>query len=100
MGILSNFTVQLIFFSLQKADEKYEEVDEREKMPHYEQKKWEEEQMSSATYRFGAKDASTRKRDDYDLVIGEQIEFIQALQLAGTKGIKKVREYVSTPAPA
>ncbi|KAJ1521071.1 hypothetical protein ONE63_002777 [Megalurothrips usitatus] len=66
-----------------KEDDKYEEIDEREKQPNYEQKKWEEEQMHSAIYRFGAK--GVKKEEDYDYVFDEQIEFIQALQIPGTK---------------
>lgn len=72
-----------------KTTEKYEEIDEREKVPNYEQRKWEEEQMSSAVFRFGAKDAKERrdkdKRKDYDLVLDDQIEFIQALRMPGEK---------------
>uniref|UniRef100_A0A0A9WZW3 RNA helicase n=4 Tax=Lygus hesperus TaxID=30085 RepID=A0A0A9WZW3_LYGHE len=62
----------------------YEEVDEREKKPNYEQKKWEEEQMSSAVFHFGAKQ---REQQDveYDLVLDSQIDFIQALSMPGTK---------------
>lgn len=66
-----------------KDDDKYEEVDEKEKQPHYEQKKWEEEQMHSAMYRFGAKEGV--KKEDYDYVFDEQIEFVQALQMPGTE---------------
>ncbi|KAK3922630.1 Pre-mRNA-splicing factor ATP-dependent RNA helicase DHX16 [Frankliniella fusca] len=66
-----------------KGDDKYEEVDEREKQPHSEQKKWEEEQMHSASWRVGAK--SGVKKEDYDYVFDEQIEFIQALRMPGDK---------------
>ncbi|XP_068084954.1 pre-mRNA-splicing factor ATP-dependent RNA helicase DHX16 [Anabrus simplex] len=80
-----------------KTDEKYEEVDERERMPHYEQRKWEEEQMSSAVFRFGARDAKQKRDDDkeYDLVLDDQIEFIQALTLPGSKGEKDTEEEVT-----
>lgn len=37
----------------------YVEVDERELQPNSEQKKWEAEQLASAVFRFGAKDAKT-----------------------------------------
>lgn len=67
--------------------EEYKEVDEREKMPHYEQRKWEEEQMSSATFRFGAK--KKEAQEEYDLIIDNQIEFIQALSLPGKKPPKE-----------
>lgn len=72
-----------------KSHEKYEEIDEREKVPHYEQRKWEEEQMSSAVFKFGARDAKERKYKEelkeYDLVLDDQIEFIQALQMPGDR---------------
>ncbi|KAF2902571.1 hypothetical protein ILUMI_03619 [Ignelater luminosus] len=63
-----------------KAD--YVEVDELEKVPHSEQKKWEQEQMASAQFSFGAK---TSKTDEYELLLDDQIEFIQALHLPGDK---------------
>lgn len=59
----------------------YIEVDELEKVPHSEQKKWEKEQMASAVFSFGAKDKATK--DEYDLLLEDQIEFIQALQMPG-----------------
>lgn len=61
-------------------------MDEREKKPNYEQKKWEEEQMSSAVFHFGAKQRNEKEEArEYDLVLESQIEFIQALSLPGTK---------------
>ncbi|XP_065220095.1 pre-mRNA-splicing factor ATP-dependent RNA helicase DHX16 [Planococcus citri] len=78
----------------QKETKDYEE-DEREKMPHYEQKKWEEEQMSSARFRFGAKN----KKDgqpDYELIIDEhleilggKVEFEQLTKITGSEEEKK-----------
>ncbi|GBP12389.1 Pre-mRNA-splicing factor ATP-dependent RNA helicase DHX16 [Eumeta japonica] len=61
----------------------YIEVDENEKLPHSEQRKWEQEQIKSAFFKFGAKDA--KAQDEYDLLIDEQIDFIQAIQLEGNK---------------
>lgn len=58
----------------------YVEVDELEKVPHSEQKKWEQEQMASAQFSFGSK---TSKTDEYELLLEDQIEFIQALHLPG-----------------
>lgn len=55
------------------------------KKPNYEQKKWEEEQMSSAMFHFGAKQKDSDKQEEYDLLLDGQIEFIQALSLPGTK---------------
>lgn len=66
--------------------EEYYEVDEREKQPNSEQKKWEAEQLASALFKFGAKDA---KNEEYELLLEDQIEFIQALTLEGTKADKK-----------
>lgn len=60
-----------------KGPEKYEEVDEKEKIPHYEQRKWEDEQMSSAIFRVGAKDRE--HQEQYELLLDNQIDFIQAL---------------------
>lgn len=62
-------------------------MDEREKQPNSEQKKWEAEQLASAMFKFGAKDAS--KNEDYELLLEDQIEFVQALTLEGTKKDKK-----------
>lgn len=64
--------------------EDYYEVDEREKLPNSEQKKWESEQLASAMYRFGAKD-SKKQQEEYELLLEDQIEFIQAITLDGTK---------------
>lgn len=69
----------------------YEEVDDREKKPNYEQKKWEEEQMSSAVFHFGAK-RKEQQDVEYDLVLDSQIDFIQALSMPGTK--EKVRDTI------
>ncbi|XP_053677739.1 pre-mRNA-splicing factor ATP-dependent RNA helicase DHX16 [Anopheles nili] len=67
--------------------QEYVEVDEREKMPHSEQKKWEAEQLASAVYKFGSKDAKQKasQQEEYELLLDEQIDFIQALQMGGTK---------------
>lgn len=59
----------------------YIEVDDLEKVPQSEQKKWEKEQMDSARFSFGAKDKATK--DEYDLLLEDQIDFIQALQMPG-----------------
>uniref|UniRef100_A0A182Q239 RNA helicase n=1 Tax=Anopheles farauti TaxID=69004 RepID=A0A182Q239_9DIPT len=65
--------------------EAYVEVDERERMPHSEQKKWEAERLASATYQFGAKDAKKVQQEEYDLVLEEQINFVEVLKMDGTK---------------
>ena len=76
-----------------QAQDKYEEFDEKEKVPHYEQRKWEEEQMSSAVFHFGSKDKKQKAElqeqiKEYELVLDDQIEFIQSLQMPGTKKSK------------
>lgn len=90
-----NESVQITPYSLfQGQVEKYVEVDEREKAPHYEQRKWEEEQMSSAVFRFGARDKEEKNRDkgqEYELVLDDEIEFIQALRMPGSKTDQEVR---------
>ncbi|KAF9809508.1 hypothetical protein SFRURICE_020805 [Spodoptera frugiperda] len=72
------------------AKGEYVEVDEREKVPHSEQQKWEQEQIKSAFFKFGAKDA--KAQDEYELLLDEQIDFIQALQLEGNKEKKETEE--------
>uniref|UniRef100_A0A1B6C691 RNA helicase n=1 Tax=Clastoptera arizonana TaxID=38151 RepID=A0A1B6C691_9HEMI len=72
------------------SKDQYEEVDEREKMPHFEQRKWEEEQMSSAVFRFGAK--QKEQQQEYDLVLDNQIDFIQSLSLPGNRDKVKSEE--------
>ncbi|CAG0883973.1 unnamed protein product, partial [Darwinula stevensoni] len=71
-----------------KVDDTYVEVDEKEKVPHAEQRKWEEEKLSSATMKFGAKDAEQKHREKskkYDYVLDDEIEFVQVFQMPGTK---------------
>jgi len=77
-----------------KEDFEYEEVDDKERHPNSEQKKWEDEQMSIATYKFGAKDATAKKKDkEYEILLDEQIDFIQALKLPGNQKEKEVRTF-------
>lgn len=67
-------------------------MDDREKYPNSEQKKWESEKYAAATYRFGAKDAKDSKeqqQEEYDLLLQDQIEFVQALTLDDDKKKKK-----------
>ncbi|XP_055684483.1 pre-mRNA-splicing factor ATP-dependent RNA helicase DHX16 [Lutzomyia longipalpis] len=84
---------------VKKGDKsEYVEVDEREKMPNSEQKKWEAEQLASAVFKFGSKDASSSRQEEYDLLLDDQIEFIQALTLEGTKGKDKEKRAELTEA--
>lgn len=61
----------------------YIEVDDLERMPHSEQRKWEQEQMASAVFSFGAKNKT--KQEEYELLLEDQIAFIKALQMPGSK---------------
>lgn len=75
--------------------EDYYEVDERENKPNSEQLKWESEQLASAVYKFGAKDASRKQQEEYDLLLEDQIEFIQAMTMDDAKKDKKREPRVS-----
>ncbi|KAL7291442.1 hypothetical protein TKK_0015026 [Trichogramma kaykai] len=59
-----------------------DQYQEREQ-PQSEQAKWETEQMSSAVYKFGAKDRKAQK--EYELLLEDEIDFIQSLQMPGDK---------------
>ena len=65
----------------------------------YEQRKWEEEHLSQATLSFGAKDAKERhkkKEKEYEYILDDEIEFVQALKMPGTKkddGEKEMSEF-------
>ncbi|KAH8400605.1 hypothetical protein KR222_008380 [Zaprionus bogoriensis] len=61
----------------------YLEVDEFEKQPNSEQKKWEAEQLASARFQFGARDI--KAEEEYELLLDDQIDFIQALTLDGNR---------------
>lgn len=75
-----------------KEDFVYEEVDEKERVPNSEQRKWEEEQMGFATLKFGAKDArKRRKQKEYEIILDDEIEFVQALKMPGTRAKKVFR---------
>lgn len=53
-------------------------------------KKWEQEQMSSAVFHFGSKDRPSAQ-EEYDLIV-DQIEFIKALSMPGTKQVSAATE--------
>ena len=67
----------------------YVEVDEREKLPNSEQKKWEAEQLASALFKFGSREA---KGNEYDLLLEDEIEFVQVLRMDGSKDMDKKPE--------
>ncbi|XP_054162327.1 pre-mRNA-splicing factor ATP-dependent RNA helicase DHX16-like [Oppia nitens] len=63
--------------------QQYVEVDDTEKAPNAEQRKWEEERLGSARLRFGAKDAKSKSKKEYELVVDAEIEFVQSLTIEG-----------------
>ncbi|XP_055303004.1 pre-mRNA-splicing factor ATP-dependent RNA helicase DHX16 [Sitodiplosis mosellana] len=77
--------------------EEYYEVDDREKLPNSEQKKWESERLASAMYKFGAKDATDKQRqqEEYELLLEDQIEFIQAMTMDDSKKKEKDEPKIS-----
>ena len=68
-----------------KPQEKYVE-DATERGPNYEQRRWEDEHFNAGTLRFGARDAreKSKKSKTYDVIMDEEIEFVQALKMPGT----------------
>lgn len=44
--------------------------------------------MSSAVFRFGARNREAQ--EEYDLILDNQIEFVNPTQIAGTEGIEEV----------
>ncbi|XP_005090962.1 pre-mRNA-splicing factor ATP-dependent RNA helicase DHX16 [Aplysia californica] len=79
-----------------KPQEKYVE-DKSEQRMGSEQSRWEEEHLSAAIMKFGAKDAKDKKKSkDYEVIMDEEIEFVQTLKMPGT--VKdKVKEKKSAP---
>lgn len=77
--------IQRYHIPSEENTEEYVEVDDNEKVPNSEQRKWEEERLEIGTLRFGAKDAKQKnKTKEYDLLVdGIEIEFVKALTLAG-----------------
>jgi len=78
-----------------KAEDIWFEGDEKEKVPHYEQKKWEEDHVAQSQWRFGAKDAKERKAKEekqYDYILDDEIEFVQALTKPGSGNVDKEPE--------
>ena len=66
-----------------KPSQSYVEVDENEKTPNAEQRKWEEEKLKYAKVSFGARDKGDDPNKHYDMIVNAEIEFIQALTIAG-----------------
>jgi len=78
-----------------KGEDLYVEVDEKEKTAGYEQRKWEEEHVQTSQWSFGAKDAKARRQKEekqYDYILDDEIEFVSALKMPGTKDGKEKEE--------
>ena len=75
-----------------KVQDSYME-DPKEKGANYEQKKWEEEHLSAAILKFGAKDAKSKKKEkEYEYILDEEIDFVEALTMPGSDKDKKDKE--------
>ena len=74
--------------------DKYAEVDEREKRP--EQRVWEDNRMAAAQWRFGARNAKQlkekSKRAKHDLLLEDEIEFVQMTRSEGTKDVPEKKK--------
>ncbi|KAI4502443.1 hypothetical protein M0802_002355 [Mischocyttarus mexicanus] len=79
--------VQRYHMPLEKKKLEGEEIQRDTEPPQSEQSKWESDQMSSAVFRFGAKDRKAQQ--DYDLILEDEIEFIQGLHIAGSEKVSK-----------
>lgn len=78
-------------YQMPKDKVDYVEVDELEKQPHSEQKKWEAEQLQSALFKFAKDD---QKKEEYELLMDDEIDFVQALTMGGSQD-KEPKEEVS-----
>mmetsp|Transcript_24627 Transcript_24627/g.59278 ORF Transcript_24627/g.59278 Transcript_24627/m.59278 type:complete len:793 (-) Transcript_24627:146-2524(-) len=61
-----------------------------EKKGPSEQEEWEDHQVAKATAKFGAQDK--KRKDNYDFVFEDQIDFIQTTMIKGSKKKKKKEE--------
>jgi pre-mRNA-splicing factor ATP-dependent RNA helicase DHX16 len=67
------------------ASDRYRDPEHEEKANNFaEQEAWEKYQIGKATLKFGA--ADKKNSDDYEYVFEDQIEFIQASIMPGSKG--------------
>ncbi|XP_070177312.1 pre-mRNA-splicing factor ATP-dependent RNA helicase DHX16-like isoform X2 [Littorina saxatilis] len=80
-----------------KPQEKYVE-DAKEIGPNFEQRRWEDEHFHAGTLRFGARDArekSKKAAKTYDVIMDDEIEFVQAIKMPGTMKDKDIMDKVS-----
>ncbi|KAK7488061.1 hypothetical protein BaRGS_00020652 [Batillaria attramentaria] len=86
-----------------KPQDKYVE-DASERGPNYEQRRWEEEHLHAASFHVGARDAAEKSKKSskkYEVIMDDEIEFVQALKMPGTlkdkeKGDKSDKSSVSS----
>lgn len=64
-----------------KPDNKY--VEDTEKKIN-EMALWEDQHVKAALSSFGSKDAVQKKSKDYDMIMDDEIEFVQSIKMAGT----------------
>ncbi|KAM7535766.1 hypothetical protein Aperf_G00000095043 [Anoplocephala perfoliata] len=64
-----------------RPDDTYYET-EAEKGPHGESRRWEQEHISSALFKLGARDSQLKEK--YDLILDDEIEFMKALTQPGS----------------
>ncbi|CAB03845.1 putative pre-mRNA-splicing factor ATP-dependent RNA helicase mog-4 [Caenorhabditis elegans] len=69
--------------STKQIPSQYVEDDEEDFRPGGDGAKWEEEQLMASMLHLGAKDAK-RKEQEFELLLDEKVDFIQALQMPGT----------------
>nr|XP_027202716.1 pre-mRNA-splicing factor ATP-dependent RNA helicase DHX16-like [Dermatophagoides pteronyssinus] len=83
--------IQRYHIPSEEQTEEYKEIDDNERVPNSEQRKWEEERLGSARLHFGAKDAKQQNAaKEYDLIVdGIEIDFVKALTLAGDDDISQ-----------
>ncbi|XP_033331522.1 DEAH-box helicase 16 lethal (2) 37Cb [Megalopta genalis] len=86
--------VQRYHMPLEKGKVEPEHEVQDNEPPQSEQSKWESDQMSSAVFRFGAKDRKAQQ--DYDLLLEDEVEFVQALRMPGSE---KDRRREESPPP-
>ncbi|KAI1280803.1 Pre-mRNA-splicing factor ATP-dependent RNA helicase DHX16 [Halotydeus destructor] len=85
-------------YHIPKEDEKvkdYVEVDEKEKAPNAEQRKWEEERLALSKLSVGAKDKGKNQKE-YDLLVEAEIDFVQALTIGGVNVKKEDDKHVDS----
>ncbi|CAD5115917.1 unnamed protein product [Dimorphilus gyrociliatus] len=68
-----------------KPDNRY--VEETEKGIN-EMALWEEQHVKAALTSYGSKDAAGQKKKEYDMIMDEEIEFVQTIKMPGTGGKK------------